>query len=138
DAGDGAGNLVCIDPTGSGDVTATKKVWSFAKIGRSVSTVAVKDGLVFAADYGGTIYCLDAETGKQIWMHDCEAKIISSPLLADGKLYVGNEQRELICLAASRTKKVLGKTELDGTITGAPLAVDGVLYVTTEKFLYAI
>ena len=43
---------------------ATGKIWSFDNIRSSVSTVAIADGLLYTADAGGTVYCLDAETGR--------------------------------------------------------------------------
>ena len=132
------GTLVCIDPTGSGDVTAGKRVWFFDGIEKSLSTVAVKDGLLFAADFSGFIYCLEADTGKPIWKHDTEGQLWGSPLLADGKLYVGTVSSDVFCLAAGREKKVLGKTSLDGAIVSSPIVANGVLYVATEKYLYAI
>ena len=136
--GDGDGTLVCIDPTGTGDVTASKRLWIFPGIGRSLSTVAVKDGLLFAADFAGFVYCLEADTGKLIWKQDTEGQIWGSPLLADGKLYVGTQSSDVFCFAATREKKVLGKTSLDGAIVSSPIVANGVLYVATEKYLYAI
>ena len=58
-------------PSGGGDVTATHAVWSYDKINRSLSTLAITDdGLLFAADFSGFVYCLDARTGKEHWVHD--------------------------------------------------------------------
>src|SRR5262245_21165378 len=66
DAGDGAGALACIDAS-TGAV-----VWMNKQIGRSISTVAVSDGLLYAAELGGKVYCLDARSGEQVWKHDAE------------------------------------------------------------------
>ncbi|MFI5380933.1 MAG: PQQ-binding-like beta-propeller repeat protein [Tepidisphaerales bacterium] len=137
--GSGDGTLVCIDPTGTGDVTAGKRVWIFEGIEKSLSTVAVKDALLFAADFAGFVYCLEADTGKLLWKYDTQGQIWGSPLLADGKLYIATQGGgDLFCLAAAREKKELGKTSLDGAIVSTPIVANGVLYIATEKYLYAI
>jgi outer membrane protein assembly factor BamB/dienelactone hydrolase len=63
------------------------------------SSALVADGAVYFADTGGWIYCLDAETGKERWKVDTRAKefpgahwnnlLMSSPILADGKVVIG-------------------------------------------------
>ncbi len=60
--GPGAGALSCIDPNGSGNVTDSNIVWQYPNIGRTMSTVAIQDGLVYAAETWGKIHCLDAKT----------------------------------------------------------------------------
>ena len=61
--GPGAGALSCIDPNGEGDIATSNIVWQYPNIGRSMSTVAVHDGLVYAAEICGKINCLDAKSG---------------------------------------------------------------------------
>ena len=56
--------LACLDATKKGDVTRSGIVWSYDAIGSTVSTVAIADGLVYAADFDGDLHCLDAETGQ--------------------------------------------------------------------------
>ena len=72
--GEGVDNLVCVDPTGTGDVTKTKQIWSFNKINRSISTVSITpEGLLFIGDFSGFVYCLNADTGEHYWTHDMKA-----------------------------------------------------------------
>jgi outer membrane protein assembly factor BamB len=137
--GSGKGNLSCIDPTGkTGDITRSGKVWSFAGIGRSISTVAVQDGLLFTADFDGNVYCLDAKTGKLQWQHDSRAHIWGSPLLADGKVYIGNEDGFLMVFEAGRKKKLIRSIDLHAPIYSTPVVADGVLYVASQTQLYAV
>ncbi len=138
--GEGAGNLVCIDPTGEGDVTSTKRVWSYGKINRSISTLSIADGLLFAADYSGFVYCLDAKTGEEYWIHDTFAHIWGSTLLADGKLYIGNEDGFLTILPAAKELDPDAVVEVNMTspIYSSPIAANGTLYVGTHTHLFAI
>ncbi len=131
--GDGIGNLVCLDENG-------KPVWQFGEIRRSISTLAIHDGLVFASDYAGFVYCLDAKTGEKYWRHDTSAHIWGSPLVADGKVYVGIEDGFLVVFPATKELDKSKVQEIDFTspIYSSPIAANGVLYVATHTHLFAI
>jgi len=136
--GEGIGNLVCIDAKGSGDITKTNEVWSYRDIGRSISTVSIQDGLLYAGEYNGKLHCLDAETGKPYWVYDTGSVIWGSPLVADGKVYIGNESGELHILRAGKEEKLLSKTEMGSPIYASPVVANNVLYVATQTHLYAL
>lgn len=131
--GEGLGNLACIDENG-------KEVWSYRKIKRSMSTPAIWNDLVFAADYSGFLHCLDAKTGKPYWVHDTSAHIWGSPLVADGRVFLGTEDGFLTIVPATREYDASKVTEIDFTtpIYSSPIAANGVLYVATQTHLYAI
>jgi outer membrane protein assembly factor BamB len=129
--------LKCIDATLTGDVTATAEKWSYPLTRHTLSTPAVWNGLVFAADTGPKIHCVDALTGKPYWTHDVQGEIWSSPLVADGKVFVGTQKREFIVLAASKEKQVISTNLLDSAISGSPVSANGTLFVATHRKLYA-
>ena len=133
----GPGRLVCIDATKTGDITHSGRIWSFDEMRSTSSTVAIADGLLYTADASGVIYCLDAETGKLYWTQHT-APIWSSPLVADGKVYVGTHTKGLLVFAHSKEKKLLSNTLGHADIVGSPAAANGVLYVATQKHLYAL
>jgi len=130
--------LKCIDATKTGDVTKTAELWSVPLNRHCSSTPSIHDGLVYIADAGGTVHCIDAETGKTVWTHQANGEIWGSTLVADGKVYVGTRRGELCILAAGRQKKLLAAVRLDSPIHGSPAAANGVLYVATMKRLYAL
>jgi outer membrane protein assembly factor BamB len=137
--GEGVGILNCIDATKTGDITQTGKIWSFDKINRSISTVSITpDGLLFINDFSGYTYCLDAETGKLYWTHDHKAHMWGSTMVADGKVYSGDEDGNLVILAAAREKKLIGVIELGAPIYSTPVVANGILYVASNSHLYAI
>jgi len=130
--------LKCIDATGSGDVTATAEKWSYALSRHNLSTPAVWEGLVFVADIGRKIHCVDAATGTPYWTHDLQGEMWSSTLVADGKVFAGTRRGEFIVLDAGREKRVLSSILLDGPVSGTPVAANGTLFVVTQKSLYAL
>ncbi|HET6373544.1 MAG TPA: PQQ-binding-like beta-propeller repeat protein, partial [Candidatus Polarisedimenticolia bacterium] len=105
---------------------------------RTLSSVAVRDGLVYAADLRGFINCLDAATGQILWSHDLFAQVWGSPLVADGKVYIGDEDGDATVLRAGRTKELLHEVNMGNAIYTTPAARDGVLYIATRAKLFAI
>ena len=136
--GPGVGCLTSIDATMTGDITAMGRVWQYTDLQRSVSSAAVTNGLVFAADLGGVLHCVDASTGQALWTHDLKAHVFGSPLAADGKVYVGDESGLLTVFACGREKKNLATVEFDSPLDASPVAANGTLFVATRKHLYAI
>lgn len=130
--------LKCIDATQTGDITSTGLAWSYELTGHCCSTPSVWGGMVFVADCGKQVHCVDAQTGKAYWTHDAEGEIWASTLVADGKVYVGTRRGVLWVLAAGREKKVISRAQLDSGIAGTPVAANGVLYITTGRKLYAL
>ena len=141
EASSGPGALRCLDARQSGDVTKTAEIWRVGgkEFNDSISTVAVHDGLVYAADTTGFLSCLDAKTGEKLWTHDLLSNIWGSPLVADGKVYVQVGEGAVHIFAAGRAKKLIAKNEsLPDMAHGTPVAANGVLYLTGQKKLYAI
>lgn len=130
--------LKCINAAGTGDITHSGEVWSYPLNKHTSSTPAVHDGLVFIADCGKTIHCVDAATGHGCWTHEVQGEIWSSPLVADGKVYVSTRRGEFVILAASREKKLLATVDMGAPISSSPVAANGILYISTMNRLYAI
>jgi len=135
--GEGVGHFYCIDATRRGDITQTGRVWQFDKIRRSISTASIVDGLVYIPDFSGFLHCLDAETGKPYWTHDMKAHMWGSTLVADGKVYVGDEDGDFVVFEASKEKKILSTTNLGAPIYSTPVVANGVLYVSSNTHLFA-
>lgn len=137
--GEGVGNLVCIDATKTGDITKTGTIWSYKNIHRSISTVSIdpESGLVFVGDFSGYVHCLDAETGKVYWTHDMKAHMWGSTLVADGKLYVGDEDGDFTVLAAAKEKKIISDVNLGAPVYGTPVVANGAVYLQSNSHLFS-
>lgn len=141
--GEGVGRLVCIDPAGkTGDLTKTGIVWDYKGIKRSISTVSIDPdtGLLFIADFSGFVHCLDAKTGKLHWVYDMKAHMWGSTFVADGKVYVGDEDGDFVVLAAKGGDKpvVISETNLGAPVYGTPIVANGTMYVMGQTHLFAI
>ncbi|MFL5243764.1 MAG: PQQ-binding-like beta-propeller repeat protein [Gemmataceae bacterium] len=106
--------------------------------GRTMSTAAIKDDLVYIAELAGYLHCLDAKTGKQYWEHNMEAAAWSSAYWVDNKIYMGNDDGKVLIFAHGKDKKLLGEIDMGGKVRAMPTVANGVLYITTENKLYAI
>jgi outer membrane protein assembly factor BamB len=127
-----------ISPSGQGDVTASRLLWTSREVGRVVATPIEKDGLLYVGDVGGMVHCLDAATGTRVWEHDTYGAIWGSFLLAGDRLYVGNEDGTMTILRTGRQKELLGKIEMDGALYSLPSVIGDALWLTTSKRLYLI
>jgi outer membrane protein assembly factor BamB len=130
--------LKCIDATKTGDITTSGLIWFYPLEKHVLSTPAVYNGCVFIADCGRKVHCVNAKTGQTIWTHEIQGEIWASPLVADGKVFLGARNGDFWILAASKAKKILGKIEFGSPINATATAANGVLYVATMSRLFAI
>ncbi|MBI2190815.1 MAG: PQQ-binding-like beta-propeller repeat protein [Planctomycetes bacterium] len=138
--GEGPGHLWCIHATGTGDVTETGRVWHYgdSDFHRTLSTVAIAGGLVFASDLSGYLNCLDAATGKPYWKHDLEAAVWGSPYVVDGRVIIGDEDGDVAVFEASKEKKLLFQTNMGSAVYSTPVFANGVLFIGSKSQLFAI
>jgi outer membrane protein assembly factor BamB len=136
--GAGPGRFWALDATRHGDITHSGVLWRYDKLGRTLSTAAVADGLVYIADFGGLLHCLDLKTGQPYWTHDMLADVWGSPLVVDGRVYLVDEDGEVEILRAGRKREVLGTINLGEAAYSTPVPAKGKLLIATSSQLFAI
>src|SRR5207248_2744141 len=136
--GEGVGHLYAIDGTKRGDITQSGRIWHYDKIRRSISTGAVYKGLLFYADFSGFLHCLDANTGKPYWVHDMLAAVWGSPMVIDGKVYLGDEDGDVVVMEAGKEKKLLFETNMGSSVYATPVPAHGTLFIANRNQLVAI
>ena len=136
--GEGTGHFYAIDATKRGDITQTGRIWHFDKLRRSISTAAVADGLVYISDFSGYLYCLDANTGQEYWMHDLFAATWASPFVADGKIYIGDEDGDVTVLQHGKEKKVLAEMNMGNSVYATPAPAHGALFLNNRNQLFSL
>ena len=133
--GRGRGLLHCIDATKTGDITKRGCVWTYDALERTLSSVVIAGGLLYAVDLAGRVHCLDAATGKPHWVYETHAETWASPLVADGKLFIKTTKR-LHVFALGREPKLLAEVAVGSP--SSPIAANGTLFVSSAKSLYAV
>ena len=136
--GEGVGHFYAIDGTKRGDITDSGRLWHFNKVRRAISTAAVADGLVYLADFSGYLYCLEADTGKEVWMHDLFAAVWGSPMVADGKVYIGDEDGDVTVMQQGREKKVLAEMNMGSAVYGTITPARGTIFINNRNQLFAL
>lgn len=166
--GEGVGHLYRIDATKKGDLSPmiaegegykenpnSGEIWHVGGVDedgsvtgeenglifrRTISTVAVKDGLVYAPDLSGFLHCVDFKTGEKKWVYDTFAAVWGSPMVVDGHVLLGDEDGELAILKAGDTldeDQIETKT-FQTSIYSTPTIANGRMYVSDRSTLYAI
>jgi outer membrane protein assembly factor BamB len=131
--------MLVLKAFGSGDVTKSALIWSFDR-GPDVPTPATDGTLLYVVTDKGLLSCMDLATGK---LHYGPERLrmgtySSSPLLADGKLYLTSEEAVTSVVKAGTTFEVLAENALDGFTVASPAAASGQIFIRTSSHLYAI
>jgi outer membrane protein assembly factor BamB len=136
--GEGIGHFYAIDATKRGDITQSGLVFHYDKIRRSISTAAIADGLVYIADFSGFLHCIDAETGSPYWVHDMFAAVWASPFIAEGRVYLGDEDGDVVVMQHGKEKKVLAEMNMGSAVYGTPVPANGALFLNNRNQLFAL
>jgi outer membrane protein assembly factor BamB len=136
--GEGPGHFYAIDPTKRGDITQTGRVWHYDKIRRTISTAAIKDGIVYIADFSGFLHAIDAKSGAAYWTHDLLAAVWASPIVVDGKVYIGDEDGDVVVLAAGKEKKILAENTLGSSVYATAVPANGALLIMNRNQLWSL
>jgi outer membrane protein assembly factor BamB len=131
--------FVALKPGGKGDVSESAKLWTYDR-GPDVPTPVSDGQYIYIANDRGILFCLDAKTGKEVWGGQRIASAIysSSPTLADGKVYITNEEGTTTVIQAGSQFKVLAENRLDEYTLSSPAVSEGQIFIRTEKALYCI
>jgi outer membrane protein assembly factor BamB len=113
---------------------------------RSCGTVAIRDDILYIADFSGLLHCLNAETGQVHWTYDMLSAVWSSPLIVEDKVYIGDEDGDLsIFRHSSDPKEALsdgephyGTREMGNSVYSTPIVAGNILYITNRTHLFAI
>ncbi len=113
---------------------------------RSCGTVAIRDDILYIADFSGLFHCLDAETGKVHWTYDMLSAAWGSPLIVEDKVYIGDEDGEVAIFKHSADPTVAmedeepayGTRDMGNSVYSTPIVADNVLYISNRTHLFAI
>lgn len=138
----GRGNtLHGIRLDGSGDVTATHRLWRRDDSGSFVPTPAYAHGRVYVLRDKGEVHVIDPTTGKTLLsgqLPESRSKYYASPLVLGARLYAAREDGMVYVAQVDGPFKVLAENRTDDRLVASPAPLDGRLLLRGEKFLYGV
>lgn len=137
-----SGGAFAVRLGGSGDVSATHRVWTAEKNSNVPSPLLHQGHLYFAGNADGTAYAVEAASGKIVYQERLPRAdtLYASPVLGDGKIYYVARNGRTFVVAASPTFKLLATNDLDdrSLFHAAPVVADGRLLLRSNSFLYCL
>ncbi|MDP7014555.1 MAG: PQQ-binding-like beta-propeller repeat protein [Pirellulaceae bacterium] len=133
-------SLTAIRLGGKGDVTKSHVVWEEGP-SADVPTPVAAHGKVFVCTDRGSVMVKDIKTGKalaQIEIPRSRQSIWSSPILADGHLYVTNQNGTTYVLKVGSKLELVSENKLEDYTIATPVFVDGRIYIRTDQHLHCI
>lgn len=111
---------------------------------RTIGSVAIKDDLLIVADFSGLVHCLDAKKlsapGKPVvyWTHDMFAASWGSPLIADGKVYIGDEDGDISIFPLSKEKEDPIEVSMVNAVYSTPVVANNTLFIANKSTIFAL
>ncbi len=111
---------------------------------RSIGTIAIKDDVLYVADFSGLLHCLSAagsKDGKPVvhFTYDMLAQSWGSPLITDGHVYIGDEDGDVAIFEfGAENKEPISEVNMGTSVYSTPVAANGTIYVSTKDKLFAI
>jgi outer membrane protein assembly factor BamB len=93
---------------------------------------------VYISDFSGYLHCLDAKTGEEYWVHDMLAAVWASPFVIDGKVYLGDEDGDIVVMVAGKKKEVLSEMNMGSAVYGTFVPANGTLFINNRSQLFAL
>ena len=131
--------LLALRAGGRGDITNTHVLWSTTN-GPDVPTPVTDGKYFYIVNDRGIMWCLDGRTGKEIYGPERikTGTYSSSPVLADGRIYVTNEDGLTTVVKAGPKFEVLAENPLNDYCLSSPAISNGQIFIRTAQNLYCI
>jgi outer membrane protein assembly factor BamB len=116
-------------------------IWSQPRAGSYMSTPLVYGGYLYNCRWNGVLCCYEAGTGKSLYQQRLgggTSAFTSSPVAAEGKIYIANEDGDVYIVKAGPKYELLAKNSLDGVCLATPAISEGMLFFRTKNYLIAV
>lgn len=125
--------LVAVEPKADAAFT-----WENDEYLAEASSPVAYNGLLYTATSYGVLVCYDALTGEKKFEKEFNDGFYSSPIVADGKLYIIDMDGVMHILKADATGTIIAEPELGEGGFAVPAMADGVIYLRGKEHLYCI
>ena len=140
--------VYAIRENATGDITLSEGAtsnagvaWSAARDGGYMCTPLVYRGIVYIVKYNGVLTTYDAKTGEVKYQQRLAGGLsafTSSPIAADGKVYLASEEGHVFVLKAGPTFEVLAENDMGESVLATPAISEGRLFYRTQGQVLAI
>jgi outer membrane protein assembly factor BamB len=120
------------------DLNKNKKIEFEETMHRTCGTAAIKNGLLFVADFSGLFHCLDAKTGIPYWTHDMLAAAWGSPLIVEDKVYIGDEDGDISVFRLSKEMDLIAENSMSNSVYSTPVVANNTLFIANKDHVFAI
>lgn len=115
-----------------------QKLWESSDYLSDVPSPVATDKYLFVVTSYGTVVCYDAKTGSSYWTKEFENGFYSSPIIAEGKIYLLDKQGVMHIFNADKTFTSVGEAKLGEKSVCTPAFANGRIYIRGDKNLYCI
>lgn len=105
---------------------------------RTIGTVAIKDDILYIADFSGLVHCMNARTGKPYWTYDMFAASWGSPLIVEDKVYIGDEDGDITIFKLGTEQEIIGEINMGSAVYSSPIVANNTLFIANKSFIFAI
>ena len=130
--------LLCVDPTGTGDVTKTHVPWESNLDVPQISTPVIVDSLIYMVHERGMLTCLNAKTGAVVWKNKLKDQFNASVLYASGNLFLFSVKGTTYVIKPGLSFQLIAQNQLEGLVKATPAMVRDNIIFRTNKYLYRI
>jgi outer membrane protein assembly factor BamB len=137
----GQGRIEGVRLDGSGDVTATNRMWQRSDLGVFCCTPVEYQGRVFLLRRRGGVVCFDPALGKTIWdaaLPRGAAFYFASPVIAHGILYAAREDGVIFSARIEDRFELLGENPMGERVIASPVPVNNGLLIRGDHHLFFI
>jgi outer membrane protein assembly factor BamB len=125
----------------AGKTSSDAVVWSRTGRGSYMPTPIAYQGILYVLANNGLLDAYDLKTGEEIYrqrLATVGSGYSASPVAADGKLYLSNEDGDILVIEAGRKFAHLGTNSMGELLMATPAIANGVMYIRTAQSLFAI
>jgi len=122
----------------TGERKPPEPVWVSEKPGPQEPSPLYYRGLLYVLMDNGVLVGLDGKTGKELYRKRLGGACNSSPIAADGRIYLANNDGTVCVVKAGSEFELLGTNSLGERITASPAVSGKDLFYRTDSHVYCI
>jgi outer membrane protein assembly factor BamB len=105
---------------------------------RTCGTVAIKDDLLFIADFSGVVHCVDVKSGRAHWTYDMLAASWASGLIAGDHVYFSDDEGDISVFKLAPEQELVGEMNMGSAVYTTPIVANDTIFIANRNRVFAI